>query len=960
MSDSPPVSALPTPSTQVVRKRKSPVDIDDVSPSIETRRPTVPSFGRRNNALHGIDSVEGPCETRFRKSLETITLTQPATQPATVPIRISAVSPLDHTDGDPFSFVYEKLPLQQGRNYQAEVIEIPATSKLPAPLWELCARQGQDFRFFLRLKRAGFTQDEATLICGKFVDALNRWPDVDALSSKAEKKRGPTRIVRTLFSAIQHSVKPDKSLRFFAPRLSSDGCGGISILGVIQYIDPDTLQAKKHDFKFPPNSIDSEVSIPDRAETHSISFAKVSNLVGPIREPAEDGSDPSMIDLSDMDDENQVRRMRKAEHLARLCCAIWLRTRSPLKPLSEVKEFIKDMHRLFVSETRAFGLDGTTNGGRREIFSSRRVRILARSLRLPPQFNTFVEKGKWPVLRIASPDYSWSNPVREAGTAVWLQTNDLRGTWMAMARATDQVNARIHAGEVPPSFCTCTDEVKSAHPCGLCGVVWGCASLQLHSSSGLRACARCHVRYPSHGSAAQMLTRLQISGILSQDKKGYNKTIESAVIEDVLKTMRTWADDLLSNEQGSRYPSQYTARQLQPILQTRYPDSMSIDAVFPFVLHSSGQVLIHSAENCALIPLSLNYLKHIHLPIFLSKVSVYYHQYLALDPFTMAGQLEETRELEQIRQKLVADCNELATIRRKVPYKRKTRMELQVSPEQIEYLKEEWVSGKLRPNSPAQPLPRYTDWLSCPPVQEEWETQMPYILQIIEEIEDFTGVCLPRGSDGCPFFAHPDTMPSDWNWQICVGFMAFKTMRLTLACNAKWTTEDTPLTIFLECIFQVSVGCMVILAEDPDSKRDLRSKYAEFLGLPLVIRFCNPLTISIAHRIHGKQMRTGWPKNPTKLMDRINENNNLLIETQASNYIKCCFNETHYQRLRDQVLDVQIPLEWANDNVQPRPFDPELELGLPEKLEDGDFDDEDDVWRDMEESIEEDGEEDEV
>ncbi len=55
--------------------------------------------------------------------------------------------------------------------------------------------------------------------------------------------------------------------------------------------------------------------------------------------------------------------------------------------------------------------------------------------------------------------------------------------------------------------------------------------------------------------------------------------------------------------------------------------------------------------------------------------------------------------------------------------------------------------------------------------------------------------------------------------------------------NRRWPTIDAPETVFLECVFQVRTGKMVIVDNDPDAaeKRNLRKAYAEFLDLPLDI-----------------------------------------------------------------------------------------------------------------------------
>ncbi|KAH8721595.1 hypothetical protein BGZ61DRAFT_475563 [Ilyonectria robusta] len=119
---------------------------------------------------------------------------------------------------------------------------------------------------------------------------------------------------------------------------------------------------------------------------------------------------------------------------------------------------------------------------------------------------------------------------------------------------------------------------------------------------------------------------------------------------------------------------------------------------------------------------------------------------------------------------------------------------------------------------------------------------------------------------------------------------------------------------------------MVVKVEDLEVKYKMRAKYTEFLGLPLSIEPNSPLRFTIIHRVHGRQMLTGWPLLPTRLIDCINKKNNILIKTSSSNYFKSNFHKSYYPMLKDLLLDVQIPLEWADESIQPRPFNARLEL----------------------------------
>ncbi|KAH8680356.1 hypothetical protein BGZ61DRAFT_535424 [Ilyonectria robusta] len=156
----PPTTALPTSASILSLKSKSSADAGLV---------LAKPFGIPNPQQDLLRNRLDPDENRYeRKAISS--------------------SVLIESDGDPFSFAYDKLALQPGRHYEVDVEEIPAyktpNSKQYRPsAWDLQGRQSADARKFVRLKRDGFTWDEAMGICRKFVDALNIWPDINDISS---------------------------------------------------------------------------------------------------------------------------------------------------------------------------------------------------------------------------------------------------------------------------------------------------------------------------------------------------------------------------------------------------------------------------------------------------------------------------------------------------------------------------------------------------------------------------------------------------------------------------------------------------------------------------------------------------------------------------------------------------------------------------------------------------------
>ncbi|KAH6967745.1 hypothetical protein BKA56DRAFT_622613 [Ilyonectria sp. MPI-CAGE-AT-0026] len=166
----PPTTALPTPASILSLKSKCSANAGPV---------LAKSFGIPNPRLD-------PDENRYeRKAISSSVLTE--------------------SDGDPFSFAYDKLALQPGRNYEVDVEEIPAyntpnSKQYRPPAWELQGRQSADARKFVRLKRDGLTRDEAMAIC------------------LGHRERGrPRTFIRVLFSVAQHSTLPNKPLRYYPP-----------------------------------------------------------------------------------------------------------------------------------------------------------------------------------------------------------------------------------------------------------------------------------------------------------------------------------------------------------------------------------------------------------------------------------------------------------------------------------------------------------------------------------------------------------------------------------------------------------------------------------------------------------------------------------------------------------------------------------------------------------------------
>jgi hypothetical protein len=93
-------------------------------------------------------------------------------------------------------------------------------------------------------------------------------------------------------------------------------------------------------------------------------------------------------------------------------------------------------------------------------------------------------------------------------------------------------------------------------------------------------------------------------------------------------------------------------------------------------------------------------------------------------------------------------------------------------------------------------------------------------------------------------------------------------------------------------------------------------EYREFFDLPLSIYLRHPLCLSVAHKIHGKSMATGWTRKPRHLSDRNNDLNNILIETWTSNASKLDMLKEGCDTLRREIERVKISPPYLYDKTR--------------------------------------------
>ncbi|KAL1888150.1 hypothetical protein Sste5346_009760 [Sporothrix stenoceras] len=407
---------------------------------------------------------------------------------------------------------------------------------------------------------------------------------------------------------------------------------------------------------------------------------------------------------------------------------------------------------------------------------------------------------------------------------------------------------------------------------------------------------------------------------LSFDYTKHQRAVLAQSLRDALKIQ------LGAHFNTAQFPDLYRGGALTqlPNYNTGYQltaESMSVDSVFPYSFSIvDGEIVVvpHAADNCAITILPINFAKSRFLPGWL----YYLQRFVAQFDLFKAGEAT-TADLNSAKRDIITASTQIQRLTVKCYLVRKIRLrqarEAGSDPVLIERLyqrlrfdREEFVSCRLRPGDGPwlYPTPRL-------PLGKLWSpTDQHRILDICDQLETEFGVTIQRASDGCPVFI--DEMPEEWSWRFCTTVISVALKALTERCNGLDETVDDKTTLLLECLFMYSVTTAVNLTDGVWSaqvKSTWKLKYGDLLGLPLVFHRHNPLSVSIGHRLHGKQMRTGWPIASTSIGDRIDELNNILLESRTINLLKSNFPGEKYLFLKDLIRQISLPTSVFDPSV---------------------------------------------
>lgn len=167
-------------------------------------------------------------------------------------------------------------------------------------------------------------------------------------------------------------------------------------------------------------------------------------------------------------------------------------------------------------------------------------------------------------------------------------------------------------------------------------------------------------------------------------------------------------------------------------------------------------------------------------------------------------------------------------------------------------------------------------------------------------------VTYAQGDDGCPWSSRLEPMPNDWSWDKLRTFCKVRLDRLKLMCNRNWICVDTE-SLCCEIFWQMCTT---------------DSAYQDFLNLPSSVFVNHLLMLSIGHKIHGRQMMTGWPPHPVDISDRQDDLNNVFCENTFSNFTKHLFTKEKCETIKPMLAATAIPAKWCDPGLEAPAFSP--------------------------------------
>jgi hypothetical protein len=502
-----------------------------------------------------------------------------------------------------------------------------------------------------------------------------------------------------------------------------------------------------------------------------------------------------------------------------------------------------------------------------------------------------------PTMYLYSLDSSWLARIYDVERQTFQSTMSAVEAFRTVAGMLDSANVQIRSGIPPPSSCACDHELSQVtnHYCASCSKEVLCASRE-RNRFGLLVCPNCIAK---DAGKETLVTEIVVHSVRESLRQECSVRGIEFASEEAQKHLEKCLADVqrqLADHPGlsaTQYSDKYAGNAPRDLLAHNFhPSGPTVDAVHPGVRSDLG-LFKHVEGNLAITSVGLNFGKYTHVLASIAEIGRFYQQSHAN---AAAKQLAA--------EALIARCKEIAIVAAKGRAEA-NRSGHRISAAHDTIRKYEFTSGRLHPSSDiALFTARHT--LMVPGAiftpRGGWTREQRKTIQRIGEqiARKFQKPNFPHNGDGCPWFGQFEPMPPSWSWDVLFAICSTRLHRMKFYCNRHWVLIDNEITTALELLYQAYTD---------------EEEYAEFLGLPLSVYTLSPLTISIAHKHHGRQMRTGWPENPTSLSDRDNIANNILIESQFTNFLKRDFPESTYPDLQAIVASIEVPRKFYDPTL---------------------------------------------
>ncbi|KAM0718170.1 hypothetical protein Q7P37_006502 [Cladosporium fusiforme] len=552
-----------------------------------------------------------------------------------------------------------------------------------------------------------------------------------------------------------------------------------------------------------------------------------------------------------------------------------------------IRPFLLEEHRANSEGLDTHKLSGPYGNNRLVLFATR-VAIKEFTL-VPSRHLSNDVQGQLPNIIIRSGSKTRIAFVLETIMAHYYATGNILQSWRSACECADRVSASlISSEEIKLQYCQCSEKERSTtvHICQLCLGTEVCRDLSRNDSECL-TCKKCTANTSMSDdfiAAPGEALRWKILQLL-----GHDKTIEAEdrhqIRENIWNHLQTFATSVgcYSDTWVDATRTEYT---ISGRRGRRSPLSLSLDAIHLVSILDDKVVYHADPQNICITADYINRMKRHFTPAVIGLLRLLVER--RRQTGIQEGAVDEL--LDQMDHRYVVHC--AYTFSSKFD---RVSQSVSSAKKQIALMKRPRV-----PQSEANSFFRETNLThGLGQSAMSWTVdEVEAVDNMIALFEAFHGKQIHRSPDGAPWLWIEHHMPPQWSWYRLWRLFAGRLYRFQMLCNRKHETVDSVTTLFLEGVYQ----------HLKHSGRD------ELFGLPMTIYSKHPLCMSIGHRHHGEQMRTGFKTlHPTALSDYDEGLSNICFEAQVTNHAKFDYPEDDYEMIHNDLLKAR--LETAHYSV---------------------------------------------